>query len=214
LGIGVRWGLVAAVTALAALPGPRPVVAGRGARPLLPVPIISQATPWTCGAAALMAALIYFGVFDEPESRLDVDLRATPEQGVTPQRIALEARTFGLAAEVRTGMTLGELVEELDRGSLVIVALQAWPSRPAADPATGWEDGHYVVVVGVDDQRLYAMDPSVRTGYAYLARDAFLRRWHDYDVRDGRCEAYERLGIVLRGRRALRSYPAEPAPIE
>jgi predicted double-glycine peptidase len=205
---------VAAVTALAALPGPRPVVAGHGAPSLLPVPIISQATPWTCGAASLMAALIYFGVFDEPESRLDVDLRATPEQGVTPRRIALEARAFGVQAYVRTGMTLDELAEELDRGSLVIVALQAWPSRPAADPATGWEDGHYIVVVGLDDERIYAMDPSVRTGYAYLTRDELLRRWHDYDVRDGRCEAYERLGIVLHGRRALRSYPAQPTPIE
>ena len=212
---GVWQGLAAATllsAALAALSSPRSVGAARP--PLLPVPLISQATPWTCGAAALMAALIYFGVFDEPESRLDVDLRATPEQGVTPQRIALEARTFGLAAEVRTGMTLGELVEELDRGSLVIVALQAWPSRPAADPATGWEDGHYIVVVGLDDERIYAMDPSVRTGYAYLTRDELLRRWHDYDVRDGSCAAYERLGIVLRGRPAMRSYPAETTPIE
>jgi predicted double-glycine peptidase len=208
-----RWGAVAAVSALliAAAAG------GDVAREprLLPVPLVSQATPWTCGAAALMAALLYFGVFDEPESRLDTELGATPEQGVPPQRIAQEARAFGLTADVRAGMTLDELAAEVGRGSLVIVAIQAWPARPTTDPAAGWEDGHYVVVVGVDESRVYFMDPSVRTGYAYLSRAELVRRWHDYDMVEGRRQAYQRLGIVLRGRQpALRRYPAEPTPIE
>jgi predicted double-glycine peptidase len=214
---GGAWRGVAAAVALvavAALPALRSAGTGRGAPHLLPVPIISQAAPWTCGPASLMAALMYFGVFDDPESRLDAELNATPEQGVHPQGIAAEARAFGLGAEVRTGMTLNDLAEELGRGSIVILDLQAWPSRPVARSESGWEDGHYVVLVGLDDQRVYAMDPSVRTGYAYLAREAFLRRWHDYEVRDGRREQYEHLGIVLRGRPALRSYPAPPTPIE
>jgi predicted double-glycine peptidase len=181
---------------------------------LLPVPLISQATPWTCGAASLMSALIYFGVFDDTESRLDTELGATPEDGVPPERIAVEARRFGLDAVVKTEMSLSDLADELARGSLVIVALQAWPSDPNANPETGWEDGHYVVVVGLDAKRVYAMDPSVRTGYAYLTRDSFVRRWHDYDVVDGRRQAYERLGIVLRGERPLPRYPAEPTQIE
>lgn len=180
---------------------------------LLPVPLISQATPWTCGAASLMAALVYFGLFDEPESRLDSELGATPEDGVAPERIAAEARLYGLDAAVRTDLSLNDLADELARGSLVIVALQAW-AEANANPETDWEDGHYVVVVGLDAQRVYAMDPSVRTGYAYLSRDEFLRRWHDYDVVEGRRQAYQRLGIVLRGRRPLPRYPAEPAKIE
>jgi predicted double-glycine peptidase len=213
---GVRLAAAAALAALAlaALAPLRSASAPRAAPHLLPVPIISQATPFTCGPAALMAALIYFGVFDDPESRLDTDLHATPEEGVDPQRLAAEARAFGLEAEVRTGLTFDDLASELARGSLVILALQAWPSRPVADPATEWEDGHYVVLVGLDDERVYAMDPSVRTGYGYVPRQEFLKRWHDYDVRNGRRETYERLGIVLRGRRAVQSYPAEPTLIE
>jgi predicted double-glycine peptidase len=207
---------LAVVTAMAVLPPPRSDGAGRAPARLLPVPLISQATPWTCGAASLMAALVYFGVFDEPESRLDDELHATPEQGVHPERIAAEARAFGLAAEVRTGLTLDQLAAELARGSIVILDLQAWPAGRSARASldVGWEDGHYVVLVGLDDRHVYAMDPSVRTGYAYLTRDALLKRWHDYEVRDGRREEYERLGIVLRGRAALRSYPAEPTRIE
>jgi predicted double-glycine peptidase len=204
--LAVAFAATLALTSRAAGTGPEPR--------LLPVPLISQATPWTCGAASLMAALVYFGVFDEPESLLDTELGATPEDGVDPEHIAAEARRYGLEADVRTGMTLADLAGELARGSLVIVALQAWPSDPSSDPETGWEDGHYVVVVGLDARRVYAMDPSVRTGYAYLTRDAFVRRWHDYDVVDGRRQAYERLGVVLRGPRAMPRYPAEPTPIE
>jgi ABC-type bacteriocin/lantibiotic exporter with double-glycine peptidase domain len=161
-----------------------------------------------------MAALLYFGVFDDPESRLDTELAATPDKGTDPWSLAAEARTFGLAAEVRTEMTLDQLAAELGRAAIVIVALQAWPSRPGTDPAMGWEDGHYVVLVGLDARNVYVMDPSVRTGYAYLDRGAFVRRWHDYDLRDGHREAYQRLGVVLRGRRAMQSYPAAPTRIE
>jgi predicted double-glycine peptidase len=212
----VRRGVAVAVTLVlaAALPVLRATGIGRGAPRLLPVPLISQATSWTCGPASLMAALIYFGVFDDPESRLDAALGATPERGVDPQRIAAGARAFGLGAEIRTGLTLNDLADELARGSVVILDLQAWSSRPGAHASDGWEDGHYVVLVGLDGERVYAMDPSVRTGYAYLARDDLLRRWHDYAARGGRREPYQHLGIVLRGRPAIRSYPAPPSPIE
>jgi predicted double-glycine peptidase len=198
------WSIALVALACASAPAPR----------LLPVPLVSQATPWTCGPASLMAALLYFGVFDEPESGLDTARAATPEQGIDPWSLAAEARKFGLTAEVRTGMTLDQLAAEIARESIVIVALQAWPSQPGVDLAKGWEDGHYVVLVGLDTRNVYAMDPSVRTGYAYLERGAFEARWHDYDVRDGRRHDHQRLGIVLRGRRAVQSYPAAPARIE
>lgn len=210
-GLGLGLGFAAAMALGAASLGVG--AAGHAPLQLLPVPIISQATSWTCGPASLMAALVYFGVYDDTESRLTAELGATPEQGVDPASLAAVARKFGLEAEVRTGLTLDDLATELARGSVVILAVQAWAARPV-DPTTDWEDGHYVVLVGLDDARVYAMDPSVRTGYGYLERDALLRRWHDYDVRAGRREAYQHLGVVLRGHAALHAYPAQPTRIE
>jgi predicted double-glycine peptidase len=177
------------------------------------VPLISQSTSWTCGPAALMSALVYFGVFDDPESLLDEELGATPEEGTRVVRIAAEARRFGLRADVRTGLAVDDLSREVASGAVVIAALQAWPEERVADWSTRWEDGHYVVVVGVSRDRVYVMDPSVRTGYAYLTRKEFAARWHDYDVDGGRRVVWDRLGIVLRGRGGLGRYPAEPVPI-
>jgi predicted double-glycine peptidase len=180
---------------------------------LLPIPLISQSTSWTCGAAALMAALVYFGVFDDPESRLDEELGATPEDGTRVVRIAAEAQRFGLRADVRTGLVIEDLAREVAAGRVVIAALQAWPGEDVTDWSTRWEDGHYVVVVGVSRDRVYVMDPSVRTGYAYLDRKDFLARWHDYDVDGSRRVVWNRLGIVLHGQGGLGRYPAEPVPI-
>ena len=181
---------------------------------LVPVPLISQASPWTCGPAALMAVLVYFGVFDDAESRLDAELAATPEDGTRVRDIVTVARRFGLAADARTVLELDDLKNELARGALVIVALQAWATGAVTDWRSHWEDGHYVVVVGVSDDRVYFMDPSVRTGYAYLPRAEFVDRWHDYDVEGGRKVVWNRLGIVIRGGAGLGRYPAEPAPVQ
>lgn len=181
---------------------------------LVPVPIISQSAPWTCGPAALMATMVYFGVYDEAESRLDRELGATPEDGTPVRSIVAAARRFGLQADARTGLSLAALARELASGAVVIVALQAWAAAEIADWRADWEDGHYVVVVGVTAERVYVMDPSVRTGYAYLPRDQFLDRWHDYDREGDRKVVWNRLGIVIRGGAGLRRYPAEPTPVE
>lgn len=196
-----------------------PSAAGRAARgarapDLLPVPLVSQAWPWTCGGAALMATLLYFGVFDGPESRIDEEVGATPDGGTPVVNIVAEARRFGLSAEARTGLTADALAHELARGAVVIVALQAWATTPVADWRAHWEDGHYVVIVGFDSDRVYVMDPSIRTGYGYLPRDQFLERWHDYDLQGDRRVVYDQLGIVIQGEKGLTRYPVEPIPVE
>jgi len=161
-----------------------------------------------------MAALVYFEVFDEAESVLDVDLRVNPEDGTTVTSIVNEARRFGLKAAARTELTLDDLGRELARGAVVIAAIQAWPTDRIADWRTDWEDGHYVVVVGLSNDRVYLMDPSVRTGYAYLDRKEFLTRWHDYDVDGDKRVVWNKLGIVIEGGKAIRRYPAEQTRIE
>jgi predicted double-glycine peptidase len=161
-----------------------------------------------------MGALVYFGVFDDAESRLDTELGSTPEGGTRVTRIVAEARRYGLEAEARTALTLDDLAAEVARGAVVIVALQAWPTHSVSDWRTSWEDGHYVDVVGLDAERVYVMDPSVRTGYAYLPRDQFVARWHDYDLEDGAKIVYDRLGIAIRGRARISHYPEAPTPVQ
>ena len=130
--------------------------------------------------------------------------------GARVRSIVAVARRFGLQADARTGLSLKDLDREVASGAVVIVALQAWATEQVADWRADWEDGHYVVIVGLSDDRVYVMDPSVRTGYAYLTRDQFLARWHDYDREGEQRIVWDRLGIVIRGGARLGRYPAEP----
>ena len=52
-----------------------------------------------------MAALLYFGVYDDPESTLDAELGVTPEEGTRVDSIVAEARRYGLQADARVGLT-------------------------------------------------------------------------------------------------------------
>jgi len=185
-----------------------------------PVPIISQASSYSCGAAALMAALIYFGVFDGPESDLHASLAVTPQEGTHPDRIVAVARARGLTADKRTGLTLADVEQALAQGAVVILAIQAWPEQSQTSPRDAgawearWEDGHYVVAVGLDDRNLYVMDPSVRGSYGFIPRAELLRRWHDFEITGGRRVEYDRLGIVIRGKPAFRRFPEAPVRVE
>ena len=184
-----------------------------------PVPIISQATSHSCGAAALMAVLIYFGVFDGPESELHVRLGVTPQDGTHPDQIVAVAREQGLAADKRTNVTLEDVERALAGGAVVILAIQAWPAQePSHGQAvpweTTWDDGHYVVAVGLDSNSLYVMDPSVRGSYGFIPRAELLRRWHDFELEGGRRVEYRRLGIVIRGEPRFRRFPETPVRVE
>lgn len=81
---------------------------------------------------------------------------------------------------------MGLLTSYISKGYPVIVDFQAWPDTPHyAPPPGGWandtDDGHYNVVIGFDDERLFFMDPSTLGHYTYIPKEEFLVRWHDTD---------------------------------
>jgi predicted double-glycine peptidase len=166
----------------------------------LRLPDVRQSTPYTCGAAALQAVLAYYGI-EAREDDLARALGTTPEDGAPPDAIVRIARERGLTAEPREGMTLEELRRTVSRGEPVLVALQAWPDRPRSHFADDWDDGHYVVVIAVERDRVIVEDPSLLGSRGVLSRAAFLDRWHDQDRR----RRWVHLGVVFSGRK-----PAPP----
>ena len=86
-------------------------------------------------------------------------------------------------------------------GYTIIVDLQAWRDPKASpDWRTAWEDGHYVVLVGLDKHFVYAMDPSTLGAYTYLPLHELTERWHDYESRHGVRKEYHQLAIFIRGK--------------
>lgn len=158
---------------------------------LLPVPLVRQATDYTCGVSALQAVLQYYGV-SYREDVLARTLKADPQKGTDCKEIRRFAESLGFTIEERTGMSLDDLRGLLDRRLPVIVLLQAWPDHPV-DYASDWEDGHYAVAVGYDEANLYFMDPSTLGNYTYIPNARFVVRWHDRDDHS----VYEHYGMAV-----------------
>jgi predicted double-glycine peptidase len=177
------------------------------ATPLLPVPLVRQANSYSCGAAALTSVLYYYRRFDGRETELYERLTTTEADGTHPASIVAVARQFGLTAELREGVTVGDVRAAVERRDAVIVDLQAWTDAPHPRWRDEWEDGHYVVAVGIDATRLYVMDPSTPGAYAFVALSELPDRWHDYETLNGARREYHHMAIFFRGTGAAMAYP-------
>ena len=90
-------------------------------------------------------------------------------------------------ATLKENTTLDDLRTNLQQKIPTMVAIQAWlETYPAPDRSTNWEDGHWVIVIGMDDQKVYLQDPSLLGTRGWMMQDQFLARWHDY-IGDAPC---------------------------
>ncbi len=183
----------------------------------LPVPITEQETSYSCGAAAALAVLRYWRVYAGDERSLYELLGTRPRDGTPPDNLARGLSWFGLESALRENMTLEDLRAALRRGDSVILDIQAWRDDESTPWSERWEDGHYVVLAGMDEHYAYVMDPSTPERYTYLPLPELLERWHDYEDRDGQIRRYYQSAVVARGAKPLprpSDPPAEPEPIK
>jgi len=163
---------------------------------LLDLPDTRQSTNFSCGASALQSVLMYWGI-EYREGTLMELLGTTPENGTNPNDIVRVAQELGLQAELKENLTLDDLKEALEEEVPIIVAGQAWREGEELEKPWSevWESGHYMVVIGIDEENVYIEDPSLLGSQGFIPREEFLERWHDYDVE----KEYYGLGIFIKG---------------
>jgi predicted double-glycine peptidase len=176
------------------------------------LPIIRQGTPYTCGVAVLQSILFYYGE-EWREDNLAKELKSTPEDGTDYHEIIRFARSKGLTVETAENMTLEDLRRAVDADHPVVVAFQAWGDHPE-NYAAAWEDGHYSIVIGVDNNNVYLMDPSTIGNYTFVPIPEFLARWHDYYMeKDGRRVNLVHFGMIFGSRSKPAYKPGNLAPL-
>jgi predicted double-glycine peptidase len=196
----MRWPLCAATSALLAvfLMTASPAVQAAGRWPMLAVPDVRQSTDYTCGPSALQAVLGYWGI-EAREDELAKACLTTAENGTNRHSLIRVAQAYGLRALPKAPMSTPMLKGYLRQGYPVILAIQAWSGVSGKDYSREWDDGHYVVAIGYDQERLYVEDPSILGGRGWMTFRELDRRWHDCDA--GPEDKYSRLGIVCIGKR-------------
>lgn len=151
---------------------------------LIKLPLVRQATDYTCGVAALQSVLAYYGE-ESREDQLAKKLKANYHNGTAYQHIADFSRKLGFTVLINKQMTLADLKSAIDKKLPVILCIQAWGDGPASNNYKDkWDDGHYVVAAGYDEENIYFMDPSTLGNFAYIPTREFLERWHDTDGKE------------------------------
>jgi predicted double-glycine peptidase len=178
---------------------------------LLGVPDVRQSTVYSCGASALQAVLQYYGL-EEREDTLIKECKTTAAMGTQPAQIMKAAKARGLTATLKEGLDLNALEAAVWEKIPVICAIQAWSDSktPGFSWAKDWEDGHYVIIIGLDAKNVYVEDPSLLGSRGMIPRAEFVERWHDYEGKppfDKTDRAYRAMGIFITGLK-----PAPPTP--
>ena len=160
-----------------------------------------QTTEYSCGPSALQSVLSYWGK-DVDEAELMKLLHTTAEEGTYPDDIARGARALGFEAEVKDNLTLDEVARITADGTPMIALGQVWRSarNATASVEEEWDNGHYIVVLAVDENYVYFQDPYVRMSKAFAPRKDFEDHWHQ--VMGGDVEKNPKLmhlGILIRG---------------
>jgi len=146
---------------------------------LIKVPQVYQPNGYSCGLAALQSVLAYYGKefrFDE----LEEDIKPDPEVGAEENRMVKFARAYGLKADFHDDVSIKALWTLLDEGIPVIVTIQAWPKKKK-NLEKSWDEGHYIVAIGYDNENVYFMDSSVLGHYTFIPIKEFENRWRNLE---------------------------------
>jgi len=166
-----------------------------------------QSTEYSCGASALQAVLSYWGKHVEEAELMEL-LHTNPEVGTYPEDIVRGARSLGFDVEIKEHLTLDEVKWRTANGAPMIALGQVWRSQKdgALSVADEWNNGHYIVVLGVDKAYVYFQDPYVRMSKAFVPRKTFEEHWH-HAMGGDRVNNPEliHLGLFVQGKRATKT---------
>ena len=142
---------------------------------LLNFPAFKQTFKYDCGAKVTEAILDYYGI-DMLESEI-MKLEGTNcKRGTDIEGVLHVLKQHGLDYTYEK-MSIEKVRQFIDLGVPVIMIVQAWTTRKKVDWETDWSDGHYVIAIGYDNEKLYFEDPYIilRT---FLTFSELKERWH------------------------------------
>jgi predicted double-glycine peptidase len=163
-----------------------------------------QVTEYSCGACALQAVMSYWGT-DVNETDLMRVLHTTSEEGTYPENIVRGAQSLGFEAEARDHLSLEEVEQFTANGDPMIALVQAWRGEKGSPGSVTeeWDNGHYIVVLGVDKDSVYFEDPYARMSKAFMPRQTFVEHWHQVMGGDQKKNPkLIQLGIFVRGKKS------------
>lgn len=174
---------------------------------LFSMPDTRQSTEYSCGAASMQAVLSYWGR-DIAEEDIQEMLNTNEESGTYPDDIIRVTKALGLQPDYKENMTISDLESYINQGIPVIVDCQAWRSVSQYNEswADTWYNGHWLVVIGIDENNVTLEDPYILGDRGTMTHEEFLERWHNSRGLDETDTVKQiHMGIAIRGEEPARS---------
>lgn len=129
-----------------------------------------------CGPASLKIVLDYYGT-GKSERELAEMTGTNVDIGTDDKSIARVAESLGFKVVIKNESSFSDIEEWLVKGIPVIVN---WFTKGRPDyPNSEVAEGHYSVVVGLDDENIYLQDPETG-GLREIKRNDFMKVWFDF----------------------------------
>jgi predicted double-glycine peptidase len=122
--------------------------------------------PGLCGPASLKMVLEYYGI-EKTEDELALMAGYMPTEGTKSEGLIKAARDLGLKAFQKDLSEIKDLKECVDKK---IPAIVDWFST---------DEGHYSVIVDIDDKNIYMLDPELGNLRTFDV-EIFKRVWFDF----------------------------------
>lgn len=163
---------------------------------ILEFPWIVQSTNYTCGSACMTSILNYYGFDEVTEDEMSDELKSAPVRGTRPESFIRVAKKYGLNANSVMHTSINNIIQSIINHNPVIVNVQAWSDSDDIDYTENYNNGHYVVAIGFQDDKIIFADPSClyRT---FLTLEELERRWHDKETEE---EYTDHLAIFFVGK--------------
>lgn len=129
-----------------------------------------------CGPASLKMVFNYYGI-EKSEQEVTELCGTHPDLGTDDQQIKKAAESVDLKVEIKNESSLDDIKAWLDKKVPVIVN---WFTRGRADyEDSEVADGHYSVVVGLDNEFIYLQDPEIGK-LRKIEKEDFMKVWFDF----------------------------------
>jgi len=129
-----------------------------------------------CGPASLKILLNYYGI-NKSDKELARITGWDKSLGVDDKGIKRAAESLGFKVKIKNNSSFDDIAIWLEKGVPVIVD---WFTRGRKDCGdSDVADGHYSVVMGLDDKYIYLQDPEIGR-MRKLDREDFMTVWFDF----------------------------------
>jgi ABC-type bacteriocin/lantibiotic exporter with double-glycine peptidase domain len=132
-----------------------------------------------CRPASLKIVLNYYKI-NKTEKELAELTKVTQGLGVDDKKIAAIARSLHFKVTIKNKSTFADIEKWLSKGVPVIVD---WFTRGRQDYSDSEvPDGHYSVVMGLNNKYIYLQDPEIGK-QRKMTREDFMKVWFDFTGR-------------------------------